>query len=97
MQVMLGRYWGSGNATTQCYEGKNALEVALRSRKEFPEPNATWGGTIVYRETEVDQWNRPGGHVVGDDEVRGQDSLSRIWKQESSRGVIKVDTTCPNS
>lgn len=80
MQVILGQKWGSAEAKSWFYTGKNGLEKAKAFRIKFPENNSTWGGSIYWRKSFSDCWRWENGTPIADTYVYNDGHLTIIWE-----------------
>ena len=84
-QVILGQKWGSGEAKSWFYLGKNALEEAKEHRNEYPEDNSTWGGSIYWRKSFDDCWRWENGTPIADTYNFNNSHLSHIWEDRERK------------
>lgn len=80
MQVILGQKWGSANARSWFYTGKDALEKAKAYRNQYPEDNSIWGGSIHWRKSFTDYWRWENGTPIADTYNYNNSHLSHIWE-----------------
>jgi hypothetical protein len=82
MQVILGRRWGSAEATSEFYEGEGAIEKAKLSREQSPDVYSIWGGSIFWRESPEDVWRWENGTPIKAKYNYNNLSLTKIWERK---------------
>jgi len=83
MQVILARKWGSAEATSEFFDGENAIRNAKSSREKSPDLNSTWGGSIFWRESPKDVWRWENGTPISERYNYNNNSLTKIWESRN--------------